>query len=296
MATSLSLDVVIVTYASRNLIKSCLASLFTDPPMLPMRVLVVDNNSPDDTVAVVESGFPQVQLIRRATNDGFAVANNVALRDTTSPYVLVLNPDTRLEAGTLDHLIGEMERDTTIGVLGCRLLTSDGSLDHAAKRSFPSPLSAAKYFILKSLRRTGSDYVRPDIDDDDVADVDAVNGAFMLIRAAALHQVGLLDEKYWMYGEDLDWCARFKDAGWRVVYDGRVIAHHIKGGSTGGRRPLMLNYHFHRSMILFYRDHVSRGHRIPDTAVAVAVWARFGLTSALSLGERVGHRLRGAPT
>lgn len=285
MQKTLALDVVIVTYASRNLIRACLDSLYEFAPSIPMRVFVVDNNSPDDTVAVVETEFPSATMIARPTNDGFAVGNNVALRASEAPYVLVLNPDTRLEPGTLDHLIGEMERDLTIGVLGCRLLTADGSLDHAAKRSFPSPVTAAKYFMLKAVGRTGSDYVRPDIADDDVADVDAVNGAFMLIRGDALKQVGPLDEKYWMYGEDLDWCARFLKAGWRVVYDGRVVAHHIKGGSTSGRRPLKLNYHFHRSMVLFYRDHVSTGRRAADLAVAGGVWARFGATSAVSAVE-----------
>jgi GT2 family glycosyltransferase len=252
---------------------------------------VVDNDSPDDTVDVVRSGFPEARVIARSTNDGFAVANNVALRLSDAPYVLVLNPDTRLEPGTLDHLITHMERDASIGVLGCRLLTSDGSLDHAAKRSFPSPLTAAKYFMLRAVGRTGSEYVRPDIPDDGVSDVDAVNGAFMLLRGEALRSVGLLDEKYWMYGEDLDWCARFLAAGWRVVYDGRVVAHHIKGGSTSGRRPLKLNYHFHKSMLLFYRDHMSTGRRIMDAAVAAGVWVRFGATSALAGAERIGRRL-----
>jgi GT2 family glycosyltransferase len=293
MQNTLALDVVIVTYASRNLIRACLQSLFDFAPSIPMNVSVIDNDSPDDTVAVVESEFPSATVIARSTNDGFAVANNVALNTSDASYVLVLNPDTRLEPGTLDHLIDEMERDQTIGVLGCRLLTADGSLDHAAKRSFPSPVTAAKYFLLKAVGRTGSGYVRPDIADGDVADVDAVNGAFMLIRGEALKQVGPLDEKYWMYGEDLDWCARFLKAGWRVVYDGRVVAHHIKGGSTAGRRPLKLNYHFHKSMLLFYRDHVSNGRRTADLVVAAGVWARFGVTSAVAATESVFRNLSG---
>ncbi|WP_109210445.1 MULTISPECIES: glycosyltransferase family 2 protein [Microbacterium] len=287
MSTHASLDVVIVTYASRDLIRECLGSLFASPPRIPMNVVVVDNDSPDDTVEVVTSEFPSVNVVARPTNDGFAVANNVALRQSGAEYVLVLNPDTRIEPGTLDHLIGEMAADKTIGVLGCRLLTADGTLDHASKRSFPSPVTAAKYFLMKAAGRTGSDYVRPDIPDDGRADVDAVNGAFMLLRGDAMRGVGLLDEKYWMYGEDLDWCARFLAAGWRVVYDGRVVAHHLKGGSTSGRRPLKLNYHFHRSMLLFYRDHVSRGVVLVDVAVAAGVWARFGASALASAVQRL---------
>ena len=293
MQKMLTLDVVIVTYASRNLIRACLQSLFDFAPSIPMSVSVIDNDSPDDTVAVVRTEFPSAAVIARSSNDGFAVANNVALNASQASYVLVLNPDTRLEPGTLDHLIDEMERDPSIGVLGCRLLTADGSLDHAAKRSFPSPVTAAEYFLLKAIGRTGSDYVRPDIADGDVADVDAVNGAFMLIRGAALKQVGPLDEKYWMYGEDLDWCARFLKAGWRVVYDGRVVAHHIKGGSTSGRRPLKLNYHFHKSMLLFYNDHVSTGKWPIDAAVTAGIWARFAASSVLTGIMRSGRQLVG---
>ncbi|GAA1962042.1 glycosyltransferase family 2 protein [Agromyces allii] len=291
-SVSVALDVIIVTFASRDLIQVCLDSLFEHRPQVPMRVFVVDNASPDDTVEVVRSKYPLVELIARGSNDGFSVANNVALRLTSSPYVLVLNPDTRLESGTLDHLIGVMERDATIGVLGCRLLTRDGTLDHAAKRSFPSPTTALKYFALKAIGRTGSNYTRPDVGELDFADVDAVNGAFMLVRSAALLDVGLLDERYWMYGEDLDWCARFHREGWRVVYDGRVIAHHLKGGSTSGRRPLRQNYHFHRSMLVFYRDHASKRHFIEDALVSGGVWARFATTSAVASVQRVVRRAR----
>ncbi|WP_127792772.1 glycosyltransferase family 2 protein [Agromyces sp. LHK192] len=289
---STALDIVIVTYASRDLITHCLDSLFDNEPAVPFRVLVVDNDSPDGTAEAVRSAYPRVEVIARASNDGFAVANNVALRRSTAPYVLVLNPDTRLEPGTIDHLIDVMERDATIGVIGCRLLTADGTLDHAAKRSFPSPVVAAKYFALRLIGRRGSAYVRPDVQETDIADVEAVNGAFMLIRSSALRDVGLLDERYWMYGEDLDWCARFLDQNWRVVYDGRVVAHHLKGGSTDGRRPLKLNYHFHKSMLIFYRDHVSRRNLIADAVVTAGVWMRFAITSALASGEHLVRRSR----
>lgn len=280
MTENTSLDVVIVTYANRELITVCLDSLFEYAPRSArMNVYIADNASPDDTVAVVSEGYPQVTLIARASNDGFAVANNELIARTTAEYVLILNPDTRMEPGTLDHLLTVMAEEKDIGVLGCRLLTADGTLDHAAKRSFPSPASALKYFALRAFGRSGSDYVRPDVGESDVADVDAINGAFMLIRRDALDRVGGLDERYWMYGEDLDWCARFHKAGWRVVYDGRVKAHHAKGGSTKGSRPPRLNYHFHRSMVIFYLDH-GRDRRSPlDIAVIAGVWLRFAMTT-----------------
>ncbi|UOE44313.1 glycosyltransferase family 2 protein [Agromyces larvae] len=292
MAIDCGLDVVIVTYASEAHIRQCLDSLFRHRPSCEMRVLLVDNDSPDSTLDVVRGDYSEVLVIAREHNDGFAVANNAALRATTAPFVLVLNPDTEIEAGTLDHLMSVMANEQSIGVLGCRLLTADGTLDHASKRSFPSPMTAAKYFLLKAIGRSGSAYVRPDVDENSIADVDAINGAFMLVRARAMDEVGLFDEKYWMYGEDLDWCARFHSAGWRVVYDGTVVAHHLKGGSTGGRRPMRLNYHFHRSMEIFYLDHVSSGHRLADAIVSMGIWLRFALTS---VSHSVANATRNRP-
>ncbi|GAA1838434.1 glycosyltransferase family 2 protein [Agromyces salentinus] len=277
--STLDLDIIIVTYGRSDLVRACLDSLASAMPGVRTRVQVVDNDSPDDTAEVVEREYPSVQLTRRTGNDGFAVANNAALRASEATYALLLNPDTRVEPGTIDHLIEVLEREQDIGMVGCRLLTADGSLDHAAKRSIPSVATATKYFVLRALGRTGSDYVRPDIADDAVADVDAINGAFMLVRGTALAEVGLLDERYWMYAEDLDWCLRFRNAGWRVVYDGRVIAHHLKGGSSDGPRRVALNYQFHRSMALFYLRHLRSRSTVLDVLVVAAIWSRFVLSA-----------------
>ncbi|MFF2371030.1 glycosyltransferase family 2 protein [Agromyces sp. NPDC058110] len=276
------LDIVIVTYGRSDLVRACLDSFEAARPSVATRVHVVDNDSPDDTPDMVEREYPDVLLTRRAGNDGFAVANNAVLRTSEAAYVLLLNPDTRLEPGTVDHLLEVLEREPDIGMIGCRLLTADGSLDHAAKRSIPSVATAAKYFVLRAVGRTGSDYVRPDVRDDGVADVDAVNGAFMLVRGTALAEVGLLDERYWMYAEDLDWCVRFRKAGWRVVYDGRVVAHHLKGGSSDGPRRTALNYQFHRSMALFYLRHLRSNTTVLDVLVVAAIWARFGVSTVLN--------------
>ncbi|WP_022894015.1 glycosyltransferase family 2 protein [Agromyces subbeticus] len=286
------LDVVIVTYGRSDLVRECLDSLESAKPRIPIRVSVVDNNSPDDTPAMVEREFPNVLLTRRSGNDGFAVANNVVLRESAAAYVLLLNPDTRVEPGTIDHLIEVLERETDVGMIGCRLLTADGSPDHAAKRSIPTLSTAAHYFLLRALGRTGSAYVRPDITDDTVADVDAVNGAFMLVRREALAEVGPLDERYWMYAEDLDWCVRFRNTGWRVVYDGSVIAHHLKGGSSSGPRRVPLNYQFHRSMALFYLRHLRSRSVVVDVLVVAAIWSRFGVSVVVNAMSRGAGRLR----
>lgn len=278
------LQIVVVTYGRPDLVERCLSSVLRSAPE-KTTVHVVDNNSPDDTADVIAASFPEVTLHRNASNDGFAAANNTILADITAQYVLLLNPDTEIEPGILDHLLDNMDQRQDIGVLGCRLVTADGSLDHAAKRRIPSPWTAARYFALRLVGRTGTAYTAPDVGEFEVADVEAVNGAFMLVRAEAIREVGLLDGRYWMYAEDLDWCVRMRSAGWRVVYDGRVSATHVKGGSSGTARPLRLNFHFHRSMALFYLKH-QRGYLLVDACVVVGICLRFVLSSAASAFTR----------
>ncbi len=285
------LDVVVVTYGAQDLVRACLRSVRDHAPA-GSRVQVVDNASPDGTADVVAAEFPEVELLRQPGNSGFAVANNRAVRRSDAPYVLILNPDAQLEADTLPHLLAVMADDERIGVLGCRLLKADGTLDHAAKRMLPTPGDALRYFVPARLRRRASRYTAPHVGERDVAEVDAVNGAFMLVRRAAVDEVGLLDESYWMYGEDLDWCARFRQRGWKVVYDGRVVAHHLKAGSSGAARPWRLNYHFHRSMDVFFRRHTSSGRALVDLPVRAGIWARFVLVASRDELRRAVARSR----
>ena len=291
--TSPLVDVVMVTYGRADLVRRSLSSLLTSSPAGALRVTVVDNNSPDNTPDVVAAEFPQVRLLRRTDNPGFAVSNNQALALTTAPVVLLLNPDTEARWPTIEHLIDQLTNDASIGMIGCRLLLDDGSFDHAAKRSIPNPFQALQYFTSRALGRKDGNYVANNVAETGVGDVDALNGAFMLVTRQALGTVGGLDERYWMYAEDLDWCVRFRDAGWRVVYDGRVTALHVKGASSGKRRSLRLNYHFHRSMAIFYRRHLGPTNRGAfNVSVIVAIWGRFVLVQMTTLTINAVAKLR----
>ncbi len=289
--TTPRLDVVVVTYCAPEYVTTCLRSVLDHAPHAELHV--VDNASPDGTADRIAAEFPQIDLVRSTTNDGFAVANNRVLRDVDAPYALLLNPDARIDPDTVTTLVDFMERNPDIGVAGCRLLTENGTLDHAAKRNIPRPRDALAYFVGRMVKARVGRYTAPEVAPEDVADVDAVNGAFMLVRTAAMAQVGLLDERYWMYGEDLDWCLRFRRAGWRVVYNGTVVAHHAKGGSAGVRSP-RLTYHFHRSMALFYRDHVATGR----TSSLIGTGAIYTMAAVLivtnSLRRSVRRRTHGA--
>ena len=270
--------------------RSCLRSLQRHPASEGLEVWVVDSGSLDETPDVVAREFPEARLLR-CCNVGFSHANNLALRQTGAPHALLLNPDSEVFEGTLDRCIERLEAEPDIGVVGCKLLLPNGELDHACKRSFPTPLSALAHFSGIG-RRAGapgalSQYRATHLGEDEPGDVDAVNGAFMLVRMAAVRDVGLLDEGYWLYMEDLDWCKRFWEAGWRVFYEPAASALHVKGASSGGRRRARQEIAFHRGMGRFYRKFEAPRRPAPVNA---AVYAGIGAKLLLSLA--VGSILR----
>ncbi|MGB7588983.1 MAG: glycosyltransferase family 2 protein [Solirubrobacterales bacterium] len=280
----MDLEVVIVSHGAEALLRHCLRSLREYPASVEMAVTVVDSGSPDSTPDMVEREFPAVRLIRRG-NIGFSAANNLALRDSRAGAMLLLNPDTEVYAGTLDAAMARLRSDERIGMVGAKLVTESGELDHACKRSFPTPLSALAHFTGIG-RRDGTagalnQYRATHLGDDEPGEVDAVNGAFMLCRAEAIREVGLLDEGYWLYMEDLDWCRRFWQAGWKVFYEPAGVALHVKGGSSDGRRAPRQEIAFHRGMGRFYRRFDAPEH---NPLVNALVYAGIGAKLAVSLG------------
>jgi N-acetylglucosaminyl-diphospho-decaprenol L-rhamnosyltransferase len=276
------LEVVIVSHGAEALLRRCLASLRAHPLAGgETRVTVVDSGSHDGTPDMVEREFPEVRLRRRG-NIGFSAANNLVLRESRAEAVLLLNPDTELYAGTLDAALARLRSDPRIGMVGVKLVTESGELDHACKRSFPTPLGALAHFSGVGRGSDGAlgQYRANHLGEDEPGEVDAVNGAFMLCRAEAIREVGLLDEGYWLYMEDLDWCRRFWDAGWKVFYEPAGTALHVKGGSSAARRAPRQEIAFHRGMGRFYRQ-FEAPHRNP--IVNAAVYAGIGVKLATSL-------------
>jgi N-acetylglucosaminyl-diphospho-decaprenol L-rhamnosyltransferase len=292
----LCIDVVIVAYRSRELLRRCLDSLHAYPPGF-LHVIVVDNDSRDGTIELVRTGFPGVELIASGTNAGFAHATNAGIRIGEAPFVLALNPDTHVPTGVLEKLLQVFDQQPDVGICGCRLEREDGSFDHASRRSFPTVLSSLGHFTGLGRRRSAparlAAYRAPDVDE---GVVDAVNGAFMLMRRAALDEVGLFDEGYWMYMEDLDLCYRFREAGWSTWYEPSVVALHAKGGSSGPVRSPRLNYAFHYGMFRFYRKHYARRSAAALNALVYAgifgkllvSWTRNGLRTCLPNVQRRG--------
>jgi N-acetylglucosaminyl-diphospho-decaprenol L-rhamnosyltransferase len=281
------LEVVIVSHGAAALLRRCLESLRAHPPRTAtMRVSVVDSGSPDATPDMVEREFPEFHLVRR-DNIGFSAANNLVLRESRAAAVLLLNPDTEVYAGSLDTCLARLGADPAIGMVGAKLVREDGELDHACKRSFPTPLAALAHFTGIG-RGAGagdslSQYRATHLGDDEPGEVDAINGAFMLCRAATVAQVGLLDEGYWLYMEDLDWCHRFWDVGWKVFYEPRARALHVKGGSSSDRRAPRQEIAFHRGMGRFYRRFdAPNSNPLLNLAVYLGIGVKLTVSLALT--------------
>jgi N-acetylglucosaminyl-diphospho-decaprenol L-rhamnosyltransferase len=283
------LEVVIVSHGAEALLRRCLRSLQEHPIAEGgMRVTVVDSGSPDGTPDMVEREFPAVRLLRQA-NIGFSAANNLVLRESGAAAVLLLNPDTEVYAGTLDAALARLRSEERIGMVGVKLVTESGELDHACKRSFPTPLSALAHFTGIGRRTEGGlgQYRATHLGDDEAGEVDAVNGAFMLCRAEAVREVGLLDEGYWLYMEDLDWCHRFWDAGWKVFYEPAGTALHVKGGSSASRRAPKQEIAFHRGMGRFYRRFdAPESNPLLNAAVYAGIGAKLAVSLAITACKR----------
>lgn len=280
----LDLAIVILNYNTRDLLRDCLCSLRVQAG-LRFVVCVVDNASTDDSAAMVAAEFPQIALIRNSVNNGFSAGNNLGLRRFGFPehgqarYAMLLNPDTVVPPDALRRLVVFADAHPDVGVVGPKLVLTDGSLDKACRRSFPTPAVSFYRFIgLSKLfprsKRFGR-YNMTYLDENEQADVDSVVGACMMLRAEVIARIGLLDEQFFMYGEDLDWCLRTKQAGYRVVYYPDVIVHHVKRAAS--RASAKAQYEFQRAMWLFYKKHYRAGtHPLVDGLVRLGLAVRGG--------------------
>lgn len=277
--------IVIVNWNTAGLLRQCLASLSTATRDLSIRVVVVDNLSADGSADMVEAEFPWAELVRNSENVGYARANNQVLRQYMSQakYSLLLNPDTEVPAGTLDAMTDFMASHRQAGVAGCKVVKPDGTLDWACRRGRLTP----EMLFYKALRldrmfphsRRFGGYNMTYLDQNEVNEVGTVVGAFMMIRKECLEDIGLLDESYFMYGEDVDLCYRAGAHGWKVFYApvGTIIHH--KGQSTGKRSYNMIQY-WYGSTWKLYRDRIAREY---SPLVNAFVWSGLWTMCAASL-------------
>lgn len=287
----MKLSIVIVNYNVVHFLEQCLQSVYAALDNIEAEVFVVDNNSIDKSVEMVQEKFPQVRLIANKENLGFSKANNQAIRLSCGEYVLLLNPDTVVESDTFSKAIAFMDSHPEGGGLGVRMVDGRGVFLPESKRSLPIP-SVAFYKIFglskvfKKSKRFGR-YHLTYLDENEVNEVEVLSGAFMLLRKTTLDKIGLLDEDYFMYGEDIDLSYRITQGGYKNYYFPETRIIHYKGEST---KKSSLNYVlvFYRAMQIFAKKHFSQKNAfIFNLIINVAIWLR----ASLSIIKRILQRL-----
>ena len=293
----MKLSVVIVNYNVCYFLEQALLSVRRAVEKLgqPVEVFVVDNNSADGSVAMVRARFPEVVLIANQDNPGFSKGNNQALRRATGQYQLLLNPDTVVEEDTFRACCAFLDAHPTCGGLGVKMLDGQGKFLPESKRALPTPAVAFyKMFGLARVfpkSRTFGRYHLGFLDRDETHEIEVLSGAFMLLRKAALDQVGLLDEDYFMYGEDIDLSYRLTQGGWKNYYFPGTRIIHYKGESTK-RTSVNYVFVFYRAMVIFAQKHFAPGRAgLFSLLINVAIWLRAGAAVAERLAVRTAPLL-----
>ncbi len=255
----MSLSICIVNWNTRDLLRACLCSIYAYPPDEPFEVIVVDNGSTDGSAEMVRREFPQVILIANAENRGYAGGNNQAMEQAQGEFVLLLNPDTEIKPDTLRNALHSMRSHPEVGAIGAKQLFPDGRVQPSL-RGFPTPANLfyevsglAKLF--PNSRRFGA-YRMSWFDYDEAIEADQPMGTFLMVRQEVIKQVGLMDEQFPLFFNDVDWCYRIKQAGWSIRFVPSVeIVHH--GGASTRQVRLKAIRESHRGLEAYYRKHYS---------------------------------------
>ncbi len=269
----MKLSVVIVSYNVRELLTACIDSVVKAAEGIDSEVFVVDNKSVDDTIEVISRDYPWVHLINNKENLGFSKANNIAIRQAEGEYVLLLNPDTVVAEGTLRGAIEFMDQHPEAGGAGVRMHNADGTLAPESRRAVPTPMVAARKMLGFTKR-----YYMSYLSWDEPGQIEVISGAFMLLRRKAIDQVGMLDEDFFMYGEDIDLSYRLLKGGWQNWYLPLDIIHY-KGQSTQ-KSDFRYVHVFYQAMLIFFRKHYSHLSFFFTLPVKVAIYFRASLALA----------------
>jgi GT2 family glycosyltransferase len=271
------LSVVIVNYNVKNLLKKCLESIFKYQKDIEFEVIVIDNSSKDHSQEMLQRDFPQIKLIENKRNLGFSRACNQGIKESQGGYILLLNPDTELTPGGFKKMMDFMDSKPGIGICGPKMMDQKGNIQFSC-RSFPSYLTAisSSQSILNRIFPDNflcQKYLLKEQDRSQIQEVDWVSGSCLLAKREMLEKVGLLDERFYMYVEDVDLCFRAKKSGFSVFYFPPVVVVHHIGKSTQKRKFTMLLEH-HRSMYYFYCKHYNPNVFLKGI-VFLSIWMRL---------------------
>lgn len=294
----MNVDVVIVNYNAGKLLAECVQSVLAEQAR---HVFVVDNDSHDESLAYLESSTSddRVYIIRNGKNLGFASACNIGARASNADTVLYLNPDCVLTPGALHRMIEVLGSDPSIGMAGGLLINFDGSEQGGGRRAVPTPWrSFVRAFRLSRLANRWPKlffdfYLHKQPLPERPVEVEAISGACMLVKREAVADVGLWDEAYFLHCEDLDWCMRFRQKDWKILFVPSARVTHALGACSRSR-PVFVEWHKHRGMVRFYRKFFR--HQYPGALmwlVETGVWFRFGLVSTYHSVRLVMRYLEG---
>jgi GT2 family glycosyltransferase len=274
-------SVIIINWKTPELLADCLNSLTIDADFSRFETIVVDNNSQDNSVPMLKQQYPHVTLIENPDNKGFSKAVNQAIPFCRGTYLLLLNPDAKVVGSAVSTMAQYLDHNPDTGACGPKVLNSDGTLQLACRRSFPTP--SASFYRLSYLSRlfpknpAFAKYNMTFADPDKLLEVDALSGSCMMIRSQVVKEIGLLDEDIFMFGEDIDWCWRVKEAGFKVMYVPEAVVYHIHGASSR-KRPVGTTINLHKGMEVFYRKHLAQRYWAPFNLLVYAlIWTRCAL-------------------
>ena len=263
----MDLSIIIINYKTQKLTLQTLTSIYkAQTPKGKVEVILVDNGSNDDTPALVRKKFPQVKVIEAPDNLGFAGGNNLGLKRAKGRYLLLLNSDTLVNKNTLVKMVKFMDENPRVGLSTCRVELASGRIDPASHRGFPTPWASLTYYLgLEKLfpnSHVFAQYHQGWKSLKSTHEIDTPIGAFFFMKREAIRQVGLLDEKFFMYGEDIDLAFRIKQAGWQIIYAPITRITHLKGAS-GINQPdknirIKTAKAFFEAMKLFYHKHYAK--------------------------------------
>jgi GT2 family glycosyltransferase len=290
VSPEVDLTIIIVSWNTKERLRRCLRSIWRTNVETAFEVIVVDNASSDSSADCVEGEFPQINVIRNDKNLGFARAANQAIIMARGDLIMLLNPDTVVHDKTIDRLVAFASEHPDIGIIGCKIVNEDGTLQHSCRR-FPTPVVGLfRNTFLGRLfphNRFTTRYLMDDWDHENIREVDWVSGACMVIRREALSEIGVLDERYFMYCEDLDLCFRAHNAGWKIFYYPRAIVTHRKGAASDQAQVRCI-ITFHKSLYKFFCKYFSRARFLPYrwfvgfllAMRALAILLKYGLRRA----------------
>jgi len=298
----MDVSVIIVNWNTRDLLRGCLRSIYQQTREITYEIFVVDNASHDGSAEMVRSEFPQVHLIANTKNHGFAAANNQGIRWALGRYVLLLNPDTIILDAAIDRCVRYADAHSDVGVVGCQVLEDEGRIQRTGF-SFPTP--ANLFLTLSGLSRAFPHSRlrgKPELalwDRDSEEDVDVISGMFMLVRRKAFEQVGLLDDAYFVYTEEADWCYRISRAGWRRVFTPIAKIIHLDGGSKSTSQvSTKMFVQLQKSTMIYFRKNLgftawllAKGIYIVSNTVRLAAWF---LTSLIKRDLSYRHKCAAA--